>query len=132
MSAKEESIVLPLSGEQILNAITYEIRKSLQLQCHLNPALAYSGFRAEIYGKLVLDDLGREVEIPVDVKAALGEAPDDPDGKFLREFDTRLGLRPPNEVLQESGQEVPVAVPNPETGKKDVKLVRQDRARLKK
>lgn len=102
----EHTVAMPLSGEEVVEAMTYELKRRLYRDCHLNPALAYASFEATISGSLRLKDNGREEAIV---------------------FDIVLADRPPNVVRQASDQPIPTLVED-SAGKKELKSMRYAKA----
>lgn len=101
----EMTIALPLSGEEIVEAIKYRLGAEFFGDCHLNPALAYPSFKNHLAGVLTLYDNGREVEIP---------------------YELDMVEQPPNVVRQQTGQPIPTLVED-SSGKKEVKNVKYNR-----
>src|SRR5271157_3018507 len=52
---------LPLTGQEVQDAILFKVQESLAHTCNLHFDNSYSAFTAEISIKLVLQDYGREV-----------------------------------------------------------------------
>lgn len=105
MSERE---VVPLNGDEVLEAILFRVKESLKTTCHLKYDNAYSSFTGEIRIQLTLSDFGRQVQDNHVVTVA-GETglPGEP-----REFDVTEEIEPapPNEVRVDSDQPVPVMV----------------------
>ena len=106
----EKSVALPLSGEEIVEALLYKIRKHLLRDCYLNPNTAYQWFEAEVYVKMRLHDTGRLVEVERNVNVQLGEEPEVSRGTNVVEDETVLNIEqaPPNEVRLATDQAAPV------------------------
>jgi hypothetical protein len=103
----EKQVPLPLSGEEVRNAILYRVDESLRKTCNLSDSAAYTSFRGTIEIRLTLSDYGREVtdnhNVTVAEEVGLeGEAP--------REVTTSITIEPaaPNTVRVETKQDVPV------------------------
>ena len=141
----EKPAPLPLTGEEVQEAILYKVVQSLSKTCHLKVDNAYTAFKAEISIKLTLSDFGRQVSDNHIVKES-GEMPgvccecptvgpeedtvglsvdDCPiHGKKSRTVEANVTMEPmpPNQVRIETDQAVPV--PTVENGKKVVKHLR--------
>jgi len=137
----EKPAPLPLTGEEVQEAILYKVATSLARSCHLRATDAYASFKAEISIKLTLSDFGREVKdnhIVSDAAQAQGmhcECPtvgveEDTLGlskstcpihanERTVESNVTMEPMPPNQVRVETDQAVPV--PTVEGGKKVVK-----------
>ena len=120
----EITIVMPLSGEEVVDAICDAIRKSLHQDCYLNRVSAYESFAAKVKIEVRAKDSGRVAEVVKEV-AVKSEEPVDED-QALVEADFALYDRPPNEVRQEAGLGIPTLVTDAE-GKQDIKKVRYAR-----
>ena len=98
---------LPLSGQEVQDAILFKVQESLSHSCHLHFDNAYSSFRAEISIKLTLADYGREVRD----NHVIAEAADTglPGESQTVESNLVVAPMPPNQVRVETGQSVPVA-----------------------
>ena len=99
---------LPLSGEEVQEAILYKVAESLGKTCHLKFDNAYTSFKAEIDIRLVLSDYGREVKDNHKVSTSHdtgAEATSEP-----RQVEAHVALdpTPPNQVRIETDQPVPV------------------------
>lgn len=57
----EKSIPLPLTGEEIQEAVLVKLRECMQKNCHLSLGNAYTSARIEVTVKMTLFDFGREV-----------------------------------------------------------------------
>lgn len=119
----ETSVVEPLSGLEVIKAISDRVAKVLSRDCFLSPNMAYESFDCEIVIKLRARDLGRENMVNTTVLAAGGEpiGPDD-------EVDTLEGREymppaPPNEVRMQSSQPVPVRVDDG-NGRAEIKKIK--------
>lgn len=107
----EKPIVLPLSGEEVREAILFKLNESLKKTCHLIDSSAYTAFRGKITISLVLVDYGREtvdnhiVEVDEDVRT-----PDATDAGRAESYEEVVDIpaMPPNQVRVETQQSVPV------------------------
>lgn len=118
----EKPAPLPLSGEEIQEAILFKIQQSLGRTCHLIHDSAYTSFRAEISVKLTLSDFGREVRDNhiLDLAEDSGLVPQT-EPRTL-ESNITMEPMPPNQVRVETEQAVPVAVV--EGGKRTIRRVK--------
>jgi len=117
----EETLAQPLSGEEIIEAVAWRLREILQKQCHLNPALAYESFSADIHVVLRVKDLGREVPVEAKFRASSESQPDE--DALLTEADEQMYDLPPNQVRMDTDQPIPVLTRDAE-GKKEIKHIR--------
>ena len=103
---------LPLSGQEVKDAILFKVQESLSHSCHLHFDNAYSSFKAEISIKLTLADYGREVRdnhiVKLEEDRGVAQFPD-PDNSKTVESNLVVEPMPPNQVRVETGQSVPVA-----------------------
>lgn len=130
----ERPAPLPLTGEEVQEAILYKVAQSLSRTCHLKVDNAYTSFKAEITIRLTLSDFGREVKdnhivkeegsifVPPEMEEQLRK-----DGMPIgepRTVEATLTMEPmpPNQVRIETDQAVPV--PTVEGGKKVIKHLR--------
>jgi len=130
MSRKEEAIVEPLSGREIIEAICHQVRVQLQRDCYLSPNSAYEHFIAEIKINLKAVDCGRIAEVNANLAVVQGPAPDPDDPEAAARTDihqtvTTMDPQPPNVVRKETGQPVPVLV-DYGSGNKERKTVKYD------
>jgi hypothetical protein len=101
----EKQVPLPLSGDEVREAIHFQLEQTMLKSCHLADTNAYSSFKAEITVKLVLNDLGRYVN---DNHVALvGEGEVTPESKTV-EAAVEVPEKAPNQVRVDTGQDVPV------------------------
>jgi len=115
----EKPAPLPLTGEEVQEAILYKVASSLARSCHLRATDAYASFKAEISIKLTLSDFGREVK-DNHIVSDQGDSglPAESDPRSV-ESNVTMEPMPPNQVRIETDQAVPV--PTVEGGKKVVK-----------
>jgi len=118
----EKPAPLPLTGEEVQEAVLYKVAQSLARSCHIHKDNAYTSFKAEITIRLTLSDFGREVKDNhiVSEQADSGlPAEGEP-----RQIDVNVSMEPmpPNQVRIETDQDVPV--PAVEGGKKVIKHLR--------
>lgn len=117
--AEEKLAPLPLTGEEVQEAVLAKIEESFNRTCHLKYDNAYTEFRAKIKIELELFDYGRKVEDNHEVKiegmsGILAQA-----AARVVEANITMEPVPPNQARVESGQPVPVVVV--ENGKRVVK-----------
>jgi hypothetical protein len=129
----EKPAPLPLTGEEVQEAILYKVATSLLKTCHLKSDNAYTSFKAEITIRLTLSDFGREVKDnhivkeegsifhPPEIEAELVGKESYPDLNKPRQVDANIVMEPmpPNQVRIETDQAVPV--PTVEGGKKVIR-----------
>lgn len=110
-----------LSGEEIINAVLFKLRKKLENDCFLNPCSAYESFDGQVVIHLRMHDLGRTPEVSAEVLLKLGKEV----GLDMAaiEADMTFEQEPPNIVRQDTEQGVPTLVETGD-GKKDIKHVR--------
>ena len=115
----EKPAPLPLTGEEVQEAILYKVATSLARTCHLKADNAYTSFKAEITIRLTLSDFGRQVSDNHNVS----EQGDSglPAESEPRQMDANVVMEPmpPNQVRIETDQAVPV--PTVEGGKKVIR-----------
>lgn len=131
MSRKEEAIVEPLSGIEIIEAIKHQVGLQLQRDCFLSPNSAYEHFFAEVKISLKAVDCGRIAEVNTTVVMTQGPAPDpdDEDAKSRTDISQsieQMNAQPPNVVRKETGQPVPVLVDDG-SGNKERKTVKYEK-----
>ena len=117
----EKPAPMPLTGEEVQEAILYKVVQSLSKTCHLKVDNAYTSFKAEISIKLTLSDFGREVKdnhiVTESHDTGLQGGPE-----RVIEANVVMEPMPPNQVRIETDQAVPV--PTVEGGKKVIKHLR--------
>lgn len=125
----DRTLALPLSGEEVIEAIVSKVRDRLRLDCYLNSTCAYEAFSAEIAVKLKLNDSGRESLVDQLIKSSAGNlletSTDETDDSFL------IDEAAPNEVRVDTNQPVPMLTTDAQ-GKPEIKRVsyrRPQRAR---
>lgn len=118
----EKPAPLPLTGEEVQNAILFKVQESLQKTCHLKYDNAYTSFKADISVKLVLSDYGREVRDNHNVSMEIHTDADAPNPPSTFESNVTMEPAPPNQVRVETEQPVPVV--SVEGGKRTVKHLR--------
>lgn len=105
----EKSIPLPLTGEEIQEAVIFKLRDCMQKNCHLHLGNAYTSAKIEVSVKMVLFDYGREVRnneaATVELDSGL---PPESESETV-EASVTLESMPPNLLRQETDQAVPVA-----------------------
>lgn len=118
----EKPAPLPLTGEEVQEAILYKVASSLARTCHLKVDNAYTSFKAEISIRLTLSDFGRQVSDNHSVTEQ-GDSGLDPENEPRQvEANVTMEPMPPNQVRIETDQDVPV--PTVEGGKKVIKHLR--------
>lgn len=115
----ERPAPMPLTGEEVQEAILYKVASSLAKTCHLKIDNAYTSFKAEISIKLTLSDFGREVK-DNHIVTEQGDSglPAESEPRTV-EANVVMEPMPPNQLRIETGQDVPV--PTVEGGKKVIK-----------
>jgi hypothetical protein len=121
----EKTLNLPLSGEEVRCAVLKKIGDALMRDCHLSPNMAYDWFRAHVTATLELHDIGRGVDIEVDISEEQGEQPAGIGGAPSVELE--IEPTPPNQVRVDTGQPVPVLVQDGE-GKPEIKSIKYKRS----
>lgn len=115
----ERPAPLPLTGEEVQEAVLYKVAQSLARSCHIHKDNAYTSFKAEISIRLTLSDFGREVNdnhIVTEQHDTGLPAESEP-----KQVDANVVMEPmpPNQVRIETDQSVPV--PSVEGGKKVIR-----------
>jgi hypothetical protein len=115
----EKPAPLPLTGEEVQEAVLYKVASSLARSCHVHKDNAYTSFKAEISIRLTLSDYGREVK-DNHIVAEQGDSGLSAESE-PRQVDVNVTMEPmpPNQVRIETDQAVPV--PTIEGGKKVIK-----------
>jgi hypothetical protein len=120
----EATIAVPLSGEEVVESIIERVRTMLYNDCHLNPALAYQAFEAEIHIRLKLCDAQSSGETTEFADKMSGG-----DRKILEaEAFSRMEQRPPNAVRQEASLGIPTLVEDSQ-GRKEVRHVKYPKSK---
>ncbi len=121
--------VLPenLSGEEIRVAILDKLGARLAKDSYLNPTTSYNFFSAEITIKVRSHDVGRDVDVNVtESVTAIDNVPESEDVHLDEvEGSFKIEAAPPNQVREETGQDVPVLTT--QDGKPTIKKVRYPR-----
>lgn len=104
----ERVLADPLSGAEIIIAVTDRIATRLRRDCFLTANMAYQSFRCKVKIELVAIDCGEERV--VNVEETVQHNPED---EALDQADAQLAEiemtdQPPNETRVETGQPVPV------------------------
>ena len=118
----EKPIPMPLSGEEVQEAIMYRIQESLSKTCHLKHDNAYTSFHAKIKIELTLSDYGREVKDNHAVEVLEDSSVPAESEPHTEEATVTMEPKPPNQVRIESAQGVPVVVN--EGGKRLIKSLK--------
>jgi hypothetical protein len=104
----EKSLPLPLTGEEVQEAVVFKLRECMQKSCHLSSGNAYTSARFEIAVKMTLWDYGREVR---NNEIASGEIdsglPPESEPETV-EATLTVEPMPPNALRQEVDLPVPV------------------------
>jgi hypothetical protein len=104
----EKSIPLPLTGEEIQEAVVVKLRECMQKNCHLGLGNAYTSAKIEVTVKMTLFDYGREVRnnelatVEIDSGLPQESAPVTVEGQLTTD------PMPPNQLRVETDQSVPV------------------------
>jgi len=119
----EMTVALPLSGEEVIDAVLDRLRQKLQRDCFLSRNMAYESFDGSFMIELRLKDNGRIAEVQTTVNVSQGESAKNQKpivvaGKFHDQA--------PNEVRQHAGLPVPAVVDTQE-GKREMKSIRYAR-----
>lgn len=97
----------PLTGEEIILALSDRIATSLRRDCFLNPHTAYDYYEATITIAIKMNDAGlREVEVTQVIEDTFGDEPEE--GVESIEGELVIVPKPPNEERVATGQPVPV------------------------
>lgn len=120
----ERAIAKPLSGTEVIEAITTRLKEQLGRDCYLSPHMAYGAFsfkctidikfqasRIEGTSTAVSGSLGEE-DTEQAIETSTIEVSDEP--------------KPPNEVRRETGQDVPVLTKTPQ-GRLEERRVKYER-----
>lgn len=119
----ERSLNLPLSGEEIVIAVTEKLAEAMRRDCFLSQNTAYESFRAEVTVKILMTDLGRTPEAEFHVTQEVGH-PTLSGNLSTAETAFTMEPAPPNEVRMETGQPLPVLTTGQATGRPEIKPVR--------
>src|SRR5208282_349286 len=118
----EKFIPLPLTGEEIQEAVVFKLRECMQKNCHLSFGNAYTSAKIEIKISMTLFDYGREVRnneiATVELDSEL------PNESAAQEVTGELTIDPmPPNILR---QEVDLPVPKESVidGKKVIKYLK--------
>lgn len=117
----EKPAPLPLTGEEVQEAILYKVATSLAKTCHLKVDNAYTSFKAEISIRLTLSDFGRQVN-DNHIVSEQGDTGLEAESTRVVDANVTMDPMPPNQVRIETDQTVPV--PTVEGGKKVIKHLR--------
>jgi hypothetical protein len=125
--SKEQTLALPLSGEEVIAAVCAKIASVLRQDCFLSPMTAYESVTGSVSVILRMRDIGRFPEVQVVVPVSAGNiAPSEqnPDAALSEfEADIEIEEQSPNEARVDSGQDVPVLVEG-EGGRKEIKGIK--------
>lgn len=105
----EKSIPMPLTGEEIQEAVLFKLREAMQKNCHLHLGNAYTSAKIDISVKMVLFDYGREVHNNEAATVELDSGLPPESEPETVEASVTMEPVPPNQFRQESDQAVPVA-----------------------
>lgn len=126
----EKSIVEPLSGVEVVEAIKYKVAEQLRRDCFLSMNMAYESFEATIHIAIKLKDIGHSPEIVKTIKVAEGPAipasfadPEEASRVHTEESEDGFEAMPANEIRVETEQPVPVAVEGTD-GKVEIKRIK--------
>ena len=104
----EKSIPLPLTGEEIQEAVVFKLRECMQKNCHLSLGNAYTSAKIDIKISMTLFDYGREVrnneiaQVHLDSELPNESAAQEVTGELITD------PMPPNLLRQEVDLPVPV------------------------
>lgn len=113
--ATERTVVKPLSGAEIVEAILSRVRSQLQRDCFLASHLAYKSYSAQVDVRVQFQDTGTRItDTEVHVQTNGGEVTDEE--MQVEEAHVEVTPEPPNIVRRETGQDVPVVTPKPSGG----------------
>jgi hypothetical protein len=104
----EKPVPMPLTGEEVQNAVLYKVQEAMQNSCHLRLSDAYTSFNAEITVRLTLSDYGRVVHSNHNAVAADDTGLPQEAEPRVSEGNLTVDPMPPNEVRVETDQAVPV------------------------
>ena len=115
----EKPAPMPLTGEEVQEAILYKVATSLLKTCHLKSDNAYTSFKAEISIRLTLSDFGRQVS-DNHIVSESGDSglPAESEPRTV-EANVVMEPMPPNQLRIDTDQAVPV--PTVEGGKKVIR-----------
>ena len=123
----EITIAQPLSGTEVVNRILEKVRTMLKQDCFLNEYAAYESFEADINIVWKCHDVGRIAAGTTAVVERSENPIDENNENFALEMaEDSLGVMPPNQVRQDSGQPIPTLVESGD-GRREVKHVRYAR-----
>jgi hypothetical protein len=125
----EKVLNLPLSGEEVRNAILDKLSRKLEKDCFLSPNTAYDWFTANIDISIHLHDVARDATVQAEVLHTAGEIPEGVEIRSVND-NFEIGIAPPNEIRVETGQPVPVLTQK--EGKQEIKGVRYARNKIKR
>jgi hypothetical protein len=111
-------VVMPLSGEEIIKDILFQVEKRLRNDCNFRSSDAYTGgYDGKIEIRLNLHGLdATRIDLPVDIGAPV----DDAEAEIINESVEIERETDLDEVRERSGQGIPVQTLDPE-GKHEVK-----------
>jgi hypothetical protein len=119
----EMTVAMPLSGEEVIDAVLDRLRQKLQRDCFLSRNMAYESFDGSFMIELRLKDNGRVAEVQTTVNVSHGESAKNQKpivvaGKFNE--------MAPNDVRQHANLPIPTVVDTQE-GKREMKSVKYAR-----
>lgn len=130
----EQTLNNPLSGDEIIEAVTDSLRIKMRRDCFLNKNSAYDWFSGDVAVKLDMHDAGTRVSADHAAHSERGTAPNPDDDRQHVEAQFFIDPAPPNEVRVGTGQPVPTLTRDAQ-GKdviKGVRYARKDAAKAGK
>ena len=115
----EKSVPLPLTGEEIQEAVLFKLRECMQKSCHLHLGNAYTSAKIDISVKMILFDYGREVRNNEIAQVELDSTLPPESEPVVAEETLTVDPMPPNQLRHETDQAVPV--PTVVDGKKTIR-----------
>lgn len=115
----EKPLPLPLTGEEVKNAILFKLQESLNKTCHLKDDNAYTSFSATIRVQLTLSDYGRQVKDNHEIAETANVPELEGTPEYVEQHEITVDPVPPNQLRVETDQPVPVMTT--EDGKQSVK-----------
>lgn len=119
--ANEKTLAKPLSGEEVMEAITFKIRDAMRRDCFLAPHIAYDSYSFQATVRVQFQKTGTAIkETSVTTRGKGGDETDEP----IEAVDVEVSdePKPPNDVRVETGQGVPTHVTKPSGGVEEKKV----------
>lgn len=125
----EKSVVEPLSGTEVVDAIKYKVGEQLARDCFMSGNMAYESFEATVHIRIKMKDVGHNPEVDKVIKIHGGPAipetfkdPEDAALVHVEESEEHYEGEPANDVRVATDQPVPVLVEGTD-GRKEIKRV---------